>query len=50
MNIKVSRLYELEFEDEAECEILFVPIKPGTYETKADGLEDKGAVVTFVAE
>jgi hypothetical protein len=50
MEIKANSLYQLEFEDEAECEIFFVPIKPGTYEMKAKGLEEKGMAITFVAK
>lgn len=44
MEIKASALYELEFEEEGEAEIFFVPIKPGTYTLGAAGLEAKGAV------
>ncbi|WP_260292340.1 copper-binding protein [Sedimenticola hydrogenitrophicus] len=43
MEIKASALYELEFEEEGEAEIFFVPIKPGTYSISAAGLEHKGA-------
>ena len=50
LEIKANSLYELEFEDEAECEIFFVPIKPGTYTLSAKGLEHKGVVITFVVE
>lgn len=44
MEIKASALYELEFEEEGEAEIFFVPIKPGKYTIGAAGLEQKGAV------
>jgi len=50
MEIKASNLYELEFEEEAECEIFFVPIKPGTYEFRIRGLEEKGMVGKFVVK
>ncbi len=50
MEIKASHVYELEFEEEAECEIFFVPIKPGTYTFRARGLEAKGMVGTFVVK
>jgi hypothetical protein len=43
MEIKASALHELEFEEEGEAEIFFVPIKPGTYNISAAGLEHKGA-------
>jgi hypothetical protein len=44
MEIKASALYELEFEEEGEAELFFVPIKPGKYTIGAAGLEHKGAV------
>jgi len=47
LEIKATGLYELEFEDEGEAELFFVPIRPGTYELYAKGLEDKGTVVTI---
>ena len=50
MEIKANSLYELEFEREGECEIFFVPIRPGRYEFKVRGLEAKGMVGTFVVE
>ncbi len=45
MEVKANTLYELEFEDEGEAEIYFVPIKPGTYTLYAAGLEERGARV-----
>ena len=50
MEIKASHVYELEFEEEAECEIFFVPIKPGTYQFRVRGLGEKGMVGTFVVK
>lgn len=47
MEIKANSIYELEFEDEGEAEIFFVPIKPGTYEMYAKGLKERGTSVTF---
>ncbi len=47
MEIKANTLYELEFEDEGEAEIYFVPIKPGTYKLYAEGLEAKGTFTTI---
>jgi len=47
MEIKANSIYELEFEGEAEAEIFFVPIRPGTYEMYAKGLKEKGTVVTI---
>lgn len=47
MEIKASALYELEFEEEGEAEIFFVPIKPGNYKMSAAGLEAKGTSVVI---
>jgi uncharacterized cupredoxin-like copper-binding protein len=47
MEIKAMTLTELEFEQEGEAEIYFVPIKPGTFEFYSDGLENKGMVGQF---
>ncbi|MCW8904643.1 copper-binding protein [Sedimenticola sp.] len=48
MEIKASALYELEFEEEGEAEIFFVPIKPGKYTVGAAGLEQKGSVAEIL--
>ena len=47
LEIKATHLYELEYEDEAESELYFTPIRTGTFTLAAAGLEDKGTVVTF---
>ncbi len=47
MEIKAMTLTELEFEDEGEAEIFFVPIKPGEYEFYMEGLENKGMEGVF---
>jgi len=47
LEIKATHLYELEFEDEAEAELFFTPIRPGSFKLTAEGLEAKGTVVTF---
>jgi hypothetical protein len=47
IEIKANSIYELEFEDEGEAEIFFVPIRPGTYELYARGLQEKGTSVTI---
>ena len=47
MEIKASTLVQLEFEDEGEAEIYFVPIKPGSYPFVAKGLESKGMQGVF---
>ena len=50
MEIKANSIYELEFENEAEAEIFFVPIKPGSYKMKAKGLEIRGVEVKFIVK
>ncbi|WP_286238451.1 copper-binding protein [Neptuniibacter halophilus] len=47
MEIKATSLNELEFEQEGEAEIYFVPIKPGKFEFYAEGLEEKGMEGVF---
>ncbi|MGE5767965.1 MAG: copper-binding protein [Bacteroidota bacterium] len=47
LEIKANSIYEIEFEDEGEAELFFVPIRPGTYELYAKGLQDKGTSVTI---
>ncbi|WP_210397424.1 copper-binding protein [Motiliproteus sediminis] len=47
MEIKATTLTQLEFEEEGEAEVYFVPIKPGDYPFYAAGLEGKGMVGTF---
>ncbi|GAA0686216.1 hypothetical protein GCM10009104_10030 [Marinobacterium maritimum] len=47
MEIKAITLTELEFEQEGEAEIFFVPIKPGEYEFYMEGLEHKGMEGVF---
>lgn len=50
IEIKATHLYELEFEDEGEAEIFFVPIRPGRYEFRARGLEKQGVKGLFIVE
>ncbi len=50
MEIKASHLYELEFENEGESEIFFVPIRPGKYVFRVRGLEEKGMIGHFIVE
>ena len=47
LEIKAVSLTELEFEQEGEAEVYFVPIKPGKFEFSIDGLESKGMVGVF---
>lgn len=48
MEIKAMTLTQLEFEEEGEAEIYFVPIKPGNYPFYSKGLENKGMVGQFI--
>lgn len=47
MEIKAITLTELEFEQEGEAEIYFVPIKPGEFPFYMNGLEHKGMEGVF---
>ena len=47
VEIKAHSLYELDFENEGQAEIFFVPIQTGQYELVGVGLEEKGALVKF---
>ena len=47
MEIKALSLTELEYEDEGEAEIYFVPIKPGKFEFELEGLQSKGMTGVF---
>lgn len=47
MEIKAMTLTELEFEQEGEAEIYFVPIKPGEYAFYMQGLQQKGMEGVF---
>lgn len=50
IEIKATHLYELEFENEGESEIFFVPIKPGKYVFRVRGLEEQGMIGHFIVE
>ena len=50
MEIKAVSLTELEFEQEGEAEIYFVPIKPGKFEFYSEGLEEKGMEGVFIVK
>lgn len=47
MEIKAISLTELEFEQESEAEIYFVPVKTGKFEFYSEGLEQKGMQGVF---
>jgi uncharacterized cupredoxin-like copper-binding protein len=48
MEVKPFGLYGLEFDDEGQIRIWFVPIRPGNYEFWMDGHKQRGMVGTFV--
>ena len=48
MEVKPMGLYGLEFDDEGEIRIWFVPIRPGNYEFFIDGQKERGMVGTFI--
>ncbi len=50
IEIKATNVYELEFENEGEAEIFFVPIRPGKYKFRARGLEKQGVFGHFIVE
>lgn len=50
MEIKAVGLTELEFEEEGSAELYFVPVKPGTYEFYANGLQNKGMVGKIIVK
>ncbi|MBA4501774.1 cupredoxin domain-containing protein [Marinobacterium marinum] len=47
LEIKAVALTELEFEQEGEAELYFVPIKPGEFRFYMSGLESKGMEGVF---
>ncbi|UTW13432.1 copper-binding protein [Marinobacterium rhizophilum] len=47
LEIKAVSLTELEFEQEGEAELYFVPVKTGEFSFYSAGLEGKGMVGTF---
>jgi len=48
MEVKPMGLYGLEFDDEGQIRIWFVPIRPGNYEFYIDGHKERGMVGTFI--
>ena len=43
-------LYAVEFDDEGEIDIYFVPIRPGTYEFYVEGMQADGMTGHFVVQ
>jgi uncharacterized cupredoxin-like copper-binding protein len=47
IEVKTPTLDEIEFEDEAEAELFFVAVRPGTFEFRIRGMEERGMVGTI---
>lgn len=52
LEIDAPIIYELQFEEgeKGEAELYFVPIRPGSYEFKARGLEQRGMVGRIIVK
>jgi uncharacterized cupredoxin-like copper-binding protein len=50
MEIKAPTVTELEFEDEGEAELFFVPIRTGTFAWRCRGMEERGMTGNFVVK
>jgi len=50
IEIKAVMLTELEFEQEGEAEMFFVPIKPGTFAWYCKGMEERGMKGEFIVK
>lgn len=50
MEIKAMTLTELEFEEEGEAEMFFVPIRPGTFAWYCKGMEERGMKGEFIVK
>ena len=48
--VKTSAVDEIDFDEEGEVEVFFVPIRPGLFEFHIRGLEEKGMVGKIVVE
>ena len=48
LEVKPYGLHAVEFDDEGEIEIWFVPIRPGTYRFHIEGLDTQGFSGEFV--
>ena len=48
--VKPFGLHAVEFDDEGEIDVWFIPIRPGTYEFYAHGLETQGFKGEFVVK
>ena len=43
-------LYAVEFDDEGEIDVYFLPVRPGTYEYYVEGMKADGMLGTFVVK
>lgn len=50
IEIKTGTLEELDFDGPGSVEVFFVPIRPGTYEFRIRGLEQRGMVGKLIVE
>ncbi|MFK8252154.1 copper-binding protein [Ancylobacter terrae] len=50
IEIKAVHLTELEFEDEGEAEIFFVPVRTGTFKWYCKGMEERGMEGEFIVK
>ncbi|WP_428029580.1 copper-binding protein [Ancylobacter sp.] len=50
VEIKAIALTEIEFEQDGEAELFFVPIKPGTYAWYCKGMEERGMKGEFIVK
>lgn len=48
--VKASALHAVEFDDEGEIDIWFIPVRPGTYEFHVEGVATQGFSGVFVVE
>lgn len=50
VEVKAIGLTEIEFEQDGEAELFFVPIKPGTYSWFCKGMEERGMKGEFIVK
>jgi hypothetical protein len=50
IEIKTGTLEELDFDDAGSVEVFFVPIRPGTYDFRLRGLEERGMTGKLIVE
>ncbi|HEU4519283.1 MAG TPA: copper-binding protein [Microvirga sp.] len=50
IEIKAPTFTEIEFEDDGEAELFFVPIRTGTFPWRCRGMESRGMAGTFVVK